>query len=109
MKWDRLFVFIVAVVFVGWANVVPNTFPQADYGRGFPMKWTFDPFYTASNTDDTPPYLRKYTPTKDWNFDQTALLIDILIALTVIGVALGVNELVQISAGNRSPAIPPNA
>ena len=27
MKWDRLFVFIVAVVFVGWANVVPNTFP----------------------------------------------------------------------------------
>ena len=66
------------------------------------MKWTFDPFYTASNTDDTPPYLRKYTPTKDWNFDQTALLIDILIALVVIGVAMGVNELVQISAGNRS-------
>jgi len=109
MKWDRLLVFIIAAASVSGANLVPNTFPQAEYGYGFPLKYTYDPLFKSANTDETPPYLRKYTPREYWNFDQTALLIDILLALAAVGVALGVNELVQPSAGNRSPAIPPNA
>ena len=117
MRWDRLFVLVVAAVFMTWANVAPNTFPQAEYGRGFPLKYTYDPRSTPSandvndddDDDDTPPYQRRYAPRKYWAFDQTALVIDILVALAAIGAVLGVNELVQVSAGNRSPAIPPNA
>lgn len=109
MKWDRLIVFVIAAGCASAANLVLNTFPQAEYGYGFPLKWTFDPVYKASDADDTPPYLRKLTPRELWPVDRTALLIDILLALAAVGVALGVNELVQTSAGNRSPAIPPNA
>ena len=109
MKWDRLYVFVVAAVFLTWANTVPNNFPQAEYGLGFPLKWTYDPVYKVSNTDSTPPYLQKHTARNEWKFDRTALAVDVAVALFAVGVVLAVNELVQTSVGNRSPAIPPNA
>jgi hypothetical protein len=109
MKWDRLFVFAVAAAFLTWMNLAPNTFPQAEYGRGFPLKWSYDPIYKVSNTDEVPPYARKHAPPELWKFDRTALAVDVGVALLALGVVMAVNELVQTSAGNRPPSIPPNA
>jgi hypothetical protein len=109
MTWDRFVVFSIALAFMGWANIAPNNFPQEEYGRGFPLKWTFDPNYRPPDPEDnTPPYLRELTPERRWVFDRGALAVDIAVALLVIGVSLAVNELVQTSLGQRPPAIPPN-
>jgi len=109
MTWDRFVVFTIAAAFMGWANLAPNNFPQERYGRGFPMKWTYDPNYRPpARDDDTPPYLRNNTPEQRWGFDRIALAIDLGVALLCVGTALAVNELVQTSLGNRPPAIPPN-
>jgi hypothetical protein len=109
MTWDRLVVFAIAAAFMAWANLAPNNFPQEQYGRGFPLKWTFDPHYRPPDPEDrTPPYLRELTPEKRWAFDSSALVVDIAVALFCIGVSLAVNELVQTSLGRRPPAIPPN-
>ena len=109
MKWDRFVVFAIATAFMSWANLAPNTFPQEQYGRGFPMKWTYDPKYRPPIADDdTPPYLRNNTPEQRWVVDRTALAIDLGVAFLCIGIALAVGELVQTSLGNRPPAIPPN-
>jgi len=109
MTWDRFAVFAIAAAFVVWANLAPNTFPQERYGRGFPMKWTYDPLYRKpARDDDTAPYQRNLTPEKRWAFDRTALTVDLAVALLCIGTALAVNELVQTSLGKRPPAIPPN-
>ena len=107
MKWDRLPVFVVAVVFLAWANIVPNTFPQSDYGRGFPLKWTRDPLYRPSD-DYTPPYLRQSSEAQHWVFDRAALAVDLAVGLALLGVALAVNELFQTSLGRRPPGIPPH-
>ena len=108
MKWDRPIAFLITAALWGVVNVVPNTFPEPEYGYGFPLKWTFDPAYKPAKDDDTPPYLRKYTPRELWPIRNNAIVVNILVGLAVAGIVLVVNELVQKSAGNRSPAIPPN-
>jgi hypothetical protein len=108
MKWDRLVVFSIAAAFIGWANYVPTNFPEDKYGRGMPMKWTYDPRFTPSLRDDTAPIFREFTDEKQWTFSSTGLFVDIAVALLVLGIVMAINEVVQTSYGNRSPRVPPN-
>jgi hypothetical protein len=108
MKLDRVFVFVVATIFWVGANVLPNNFPQKDYGRGFPMKWSYDPLSRNAHYSEDSPYRRTYSPPELWVFDSMGLTIDIVVGIFVVALALGVNEIWQTTCGNRSPTIPPN-
>jgi len=108
MRLDRVFVFGVATICWVVANVLPNNFPQKDYGRGFPMKWSYDPLSRKAHYDEDSPYLRKYGPPKMWVFDGMGLTINIVVGIVIVALALGMNEVWQTSSGNRSSPIPPN-
>ena len=88
--------------------MLPNNFPQKDYGRGFPMKWSYDPLSRKAHYNEDSPYMRTYSPPELWVFDNMGLTVDIVVGIFVVALALGVNEIWQTTCGNRSPAIPPN-
>jgi hypothetical protein len=102
MKPDRVYVFLFATVCVVVANLLPTAFPQECYGRGLPLKWTYDPAHKYQGLDDPEdPYTRKSSPSEKWKFDGAALAVDVAVGLAVVGVVLWLNELTQIALGNR--------
>ena len=65
MTWDRVTVFAAALAFMGWANYAPNNMIEDRYGRGFPLKWTFDSNYRPPPTSpptSTPPNHQHFPP-----------------------------------------------
>ena len=60
--------------------------------------------YREAQARDVPPYLRKLSPGREWEFDGAALAVDITLGLVVVGLALALNEAAQVALGNRPPA-----
>jgi hypothetical protein len=98
MKWDRVAVALIVLGQLAALNFLPTNLPQVDrYGRGFPMKWEYDPAYQHS------PFARKskYGPRDGWRFEGWALAADVVFGLAALGLLLGWNEIYQRSRGNR--------
>ena len=98
MKRDRISVALIVLAQLALFNVLPTNLPQVDqYGRGFPLKWEYDPAYKHSQFRNK----STYGPRDGWQFDGRALAIDIGFGLAALGVLLAWNEIYQRARGNR--------
>jgi hypothetical protein len=98
MKKDRILVVLLVAAHWSLFNFLPTNVPQLDmYGRGFPMKWEYDPGYRNSGSHRT----STYGPRDQWRFDTGALFVNIAVGIVALGLALAWNEIWQTSRGNR--------
>ena len=99
---DRRATFLYALALCLFLNALTCNYPTdvERFGYGFPWKWCYDPGYrhTGLARDQ-----HAVTPFAGWEYDVGAGALDLLAAVVVIGMWLGVNELWQISHGGRPP------
>ena len=103
MTWDRFVVFAIAAAFMGWANVAPNNFFQERYGRGFPLKWTYDPLTRPRPATMTRRPISGITRRSIAGVRSIGLAVDLVIRCFV-GTSLAVNERATSLGGGRCPS-----
>jgi hypothetical protein len=102
LKRDRIGVVLQVLGIWCFFNFLESNLPTDTQrlGYGCPFKWQYDPAYR--NTRVFAEQQRAVSLKSQWKFDEKALIWDILIGLGLLGIALIVNEIVQISNGNRA-------
>lgn len=102
LKRDRIGVMLQVLGIWCFFNFLESNYPtdMKHFGYGCPFKWQYDPAYR--NAGEMAEQQRAVSPKSQWKFDDTALLWDIAIGVGLLALALIVNEIVQISNGNRA-------